>query len=341
MCISGLTGYSPSMHGSPIVHRWSAGARLRKFGVSAPDYADHLALDQDVGKWVAHDREGNVFRAQFDMIGAQEKAFDCGLVAVEQDGDDLAVFGVLPGFADHQVAVEDTGTAHGLAADPQTEEVVAGKQVGVDYHRLVPFLLGIHGQAGGDPADDGQCPACCGSGDFILFRQQTNGSAVMTAPFQQPFFFQLTQYLGHGGMADPQITGSPAQAGCPAVFFEPLFQIVEKAVLLIGKFHIFFPLARISHELRNPGQAFIYICCTFIYIMPIFDKCQYTFMTDGIVLWLFRMKCFLVKLKGITRRRASLPAATLRPYRRYTTADRQAVPGLLSIADVLSATLRA
>jgi len=51
------------------------------------------------------------------------------------------------------------------------------------------------------------------------------------------------------------------------------------------------------------------------------------------------MKRTFVKLKRTIRQKASLPDATLRPHRRYTTADRQAVPGLLSGADVLSAPL--
>ncbi len=41
------------------------------------------------------------------------------------------------------------------------------------------------------------------------------------------------------------------------------------------------------------------------------------------------------------RQRSSLPAAALRPNRRDSTADRQAIHGLLPVADVLSATLRA
>ncbi len=53
------------------------------------------------------------------------------------------------------------------------------------------------------------------------------------------------------------------------------------------------------------------------------------------------MKRTFVKLKGTIRQRISLPDATLRPHRRCTTTDRQAVPGLLSGADVLSAPLRA
>ncbi len=51
------------------------------------------------------------------------------------------------------------------------------------------------------------------------------------------------------------------------------------------------------------------------------------------------MKRTFVNLKGTIRQSASLSDATLRPHRRYTTADRQAIPGLLSGADVLSAPL--
>jgi len=54
-----------------------------------------------------------------------------------------------------------------------------------------------------------------------------------------------------------------------------------------------------------------------------------------------RMKRTFVKLKRTIRQRASLPDATLRRHLRYTMANRQAVPGLLSGADVLSARLRA
>jgi hypothetical protein len=54
-----------------------------------------------------------------------------------------------------------------------------------------------------------------------------------------------------------------------------------------------------------------------------------------------RIKRTLAKLMAISPRRSLFPAAALRPYRRSTTADRQAVHGLPSGADVLSAPLRA
>jgi len=51
------------------------------------------------------------------------------------------------------------------------------------------------------------------------------------------------------------------------------------------------------------------------------------------------MKRTFVNLQGTIQQGASISDATLRLYRRYTTAARQAVPGLLSGADVLSAPL--
>ena len=53
------------------------------------------------------------------------------------------------------------------------------------------------------------------------------------------------------------------------------------------------------------------------------------------------MKRILQIFRGQNRRSTSLPDAALRPCRRFTTADRQAVHGLLSVANLLSATLRA
>ncbi len=53
------------------------------------------------------------------------------------------------------------------------------------------------------------------------------------------------------------------------------------------------------------------------------------------------MKRTFRKVRVTNRQSASLSDAPLRPYHRYTTANRQAVPGLQSGADVLSAPLRA
>ena len=92
------------------------------------------------------------------MVGAQEEAFDRCLVAVNEHGDDLAVFCILAGLADHKIAIENAGTAHGLAADSQAEEIVAGKETRIDHYRLVPFLLGIHWQSRCDAPDDRQFP---------------------------------------------------------------------------------------------------------------------------------------------------------------------------------------
>ncbi len=50
-------------------------------------------------------------------------------------------------------------------------------------------------------------------------------------------------------------------------------------------------------------------------------------------------EAYFCKDERTIRQSASLPDAPLRPYRRYTTADSQAVPGLPSGADVLSARL--
>ena len=55
---------------------------------------------------------------------------------------------------DHEVAVEDAGVDHRLAADPQHEELAVAGEVFGHGHHLFDVLDGEHAGAGGDIADE-------------------------------------------------------------------------------------------------------------------------------------------------------------------------------------------
>src|SRR5210317_1916146 len=81
--------------------------------------ADDLALNQDLVEAVTHGRVVGVFRTQFDIVFAQEETFDSGLLVVDERHYDLTVLGVLPGFTNRQIAVQDSGIFHRLAFNTQ------------------------------------------------------------------------------------------------------------------------------------------------------------------------------------------------------------------------------
>ena len=54
---------------------------------------------------------------------------------------------------DHEVAVEDAGVDHRVAADPQHEQLAVAGEVGRHGQHLLDVLLGQHVGAGGDVAD--------------------------------------------------------------------------------------------------------------------------------------------------------------------------------------------
>ncbi len=119
---------------------------------------DDLALDQHFAKTVTLRGVPRVFRPQLDVVGPQEKTFDRGFLMLDQGHHDFAVLSILTGFAQHQIARQDAGALHGITLDPQGKEIVAPVNIAVDNDHPVPFLLGIQGQAGRDPADDGYFP---------------------------------------------------------------------------------------------------------------------------------------------------------------------------------------
>ena len=60
--------------------------------------------------------------------------------------------GLLAG--DDEVAVEDAGVDHRVAADPQHEQLAVAGEVGRQRQHLLDVLLGEHVGAGGDVADE-------------------------------------------------------------------------------------------------------------------------------------------------------------------------------------------
>ena len=92
------------------------------------------------------------------MVLAQEETFDGGLLVVDERHHDFTVLGVLSGFADRQIAVQDSGIFHRIAFNTQRKEVLAAKDGGIQHRAAVPFRLGVHRQTGRDTADDRNLP---------------------------------------------------------------------------------------------------------------------------------------------------------------------------------------
>ena len=115
--------------------------------------ADGFSEDQDIAAVVGaiDDRGiGGVFGDQGDEAVSLVKAFQGGFV-VDQNGGDFAVSDdrLFPNHDD--VAVEDSGADHGVAADGQAE---VGADGGFDHKFM--FLAGEDRLSGGDISEHGE-----------------------------------------------------------------------------------------------------------------------------------------------------------------------------------------
>ena len=63
------------------------------------------------------------------------------------------LFGGRPAAGDDEIAVEDAGLDHRVAADPQHEQLAVAGEVGGEGQELLDVLLGEDVGAGGDVAD--------------------------------------------------------------------------------------------------------------------------------------------------------------------------------------------
>ena len=193
--------------------------------LGSPLDADHLALDQYLTKVIPHGRIGRIFRLQDNVVHMQEKAFDRGLFAVDQGHHDLAVARVLARFTDSQITVQNPGALHGIALNPQRKEVLTWKESLVQHQAAVPLLLGVHGQAGRDPAHHRDDAAALDGHCFMRLVEQMNGAAVTPLPFEIALGLQGFEQLGYGRMADRKIRGRLSQVGQHAALTQALLQI--------------------------------------------------------------------------------------------------------------------
>ena len=82
------------------------------------------------------------------MAFAQKKPFDRGFFAVDERNDNFSILGILTGFADRQVAIQNTGILHGISFDVEGKDILTPKNIGIDDNASIPFFLGIHGKSG-------------------------------------------------------------------------------------------------------------------------------------------------------------------------------------------------
>lgn len=136
--------------------RWVAGFCFSGGLVSGlAEEGDHDALDDE---FVGGDEVGvgGVFGAEVGAAASEEVGFE-GAVAVDEGCDDAAVGGGLE-FEDDDVAVEDVGAGHRVAADAEGEGAGVSRDAeGVDVH--VDAAVAVFGLeervAGGDGAEEG------------------------------------------------------------------------------------------------------------------------------------------------------------------------------------------
>ena len=96
-----------------------------------------------------------VLGPEHDLVAPPEEGLDRGLLARDPGDDGVARIGRRLLAHDDVVAVEDAGVDHGVAADPEHEELAVAGEVFRDGQRLLDVLGREHAGAGGDVADEG------------------------------------------------------------------------------------------------------------------------------------------------------------------------------------------
>src|SRR5437660_6907072 len=115
-----------------------------------PDHASNYSHEADVR---GHDRlVGRVLGDELDVAVAALEALD-GRVAVDQGHHDRAVGSLVLRPYQDQVAIQDAGVDHAVAANVEQEVPVLG-QVGRKEDVVLDVLLGEDRRAGGHVADD-------------------------------------------------------------------------------------------------------------------------------------------------------------------------------------------
>jgi hypothetical protein len=172
--------------------------------------------------------------------GAEEKAavladeaLERGLGVVDEGGDDVAGASFAT-FEGDEVAVEDVGVDHRIAADAEEPEVMrAGathaEESGIDGDGFVGRLLLHGGEASGDGAVDGRVEE---------MRLHAGG---FEAPFSVGEFFELllisegAEVAHDGGLAGVELAADLARGGGHAVDALVLFDEIEDLILAFGE----------------------------------------------------------------------------------------------------------
>jgi hypothetical protein len=108
--------------------------------------------------------------------------------------------------------------------------MLAAVQGAVQHQAAFPLLLGVQGQAGGDPADHRHLDPPLGRRRFAGGADQVKGPAVAALAFDHPFLLQQLQPLGDGGMADPRSPAAWRRLGALPVRVDDRFSDSRKAV---------------------------------------------------------------------------------------------------------------
>ena len=197
--------------------------------------ADHLSLNQHFGKPVAHDAVRRIFGMKGNVIGMTEKTLDCRLFLADEGHDDFAVFGILTGFADGDIPVEDAHTGHGIALNPKGEKALTPENGGIHHDAFLPLLLGIHGKPGRNPTDNRHFPPAPTDPGHRTPPRKVQISAVAPVPLQVPPGFENLQMLGYSSMGDPEGLGCLPKAGGPAASGDFLLEIFQHMTLGVGE----------------------------------------------------------------------------------------------------------
>jgi len=97
---------------------------------------------------------GGVRRLERDRGAAPAEALERRLLLVDERDHDVARVGAFAATDQHQVAVEDAGFDHRVAAHFEGEMFAGGKQIGRDADRVAARLDRLDRRAGGDAAHD-------------------------------------------------------------------------------------------------------------------------------------------------------------------------------------------
>jgi hypothetical protein len=213
--------------------------RARESGQFSDDGADD-ALNDEVFAGVELGI-GGVFGFEEPAVVVFDEAFE-GVFAVDEGGDDLTGAGRGGGFDDDEIAVEDAGVFHGIAADFQDEAALAGAET---EDRLVEEGGGIRRRggdllrrAGGDAAEDGERVESRRQNGVAAFADDVDGTGAAIGAADGAFDFEGMEVPGDTvGAADAEVALDLRDGWRAAVFAAEGEDEVEDFALPLGQFH--------------------------------------------------------------------------------------------------------